>query len=96
MAEQQRVSTRVGREVIETIEHVAEVERRPPSAVIRIALEDWAASRRTEGTRLHLDACSRILAGARQDDAGLGQLSRRIERRRESHLVRRKGGRHRR
>jgi hypothetical protein len=40
------VSTCVGREVIEAIERVAEVERRPASAVIRIALEDWAASQR--------------------------------------------------
>ena len=31
--------------------------------------------------------CSRILARARQDDTGLGRLSRRIERRRESHPV---------
>jgi predicted transcriptional regulator len=46
MAKQQRVSTRVRRDVIETIARVAEVERRPPSAVIRIALEDWVASRR--------------------------------------------------
>jgi predicted transcriptional regulator len=51
MAEQQRVSTRVGREVIETIERMAEVERRPPSAVIRIALEDWAAARRAPDSR---------------------------------------------
>ena len=35
--------------------------------------------------RLH--ACRRILARARQDDTGLGRLSRRIERRRESHPV---------
>jgi predicted transcriptional regulator len=46
MSEQQRVSTRVDVEVIEVVRRVAEVERRPPSAVIRIALEDWAASRR--------------------------------------------------
>jgi predicted transcriptional regulator len=44
MSEQQRVSTRVDPEVIEVIKRVAEAERRPPSAVIRIALEDWAAS----------------------------------------------------
>ena len=51
MAEQQRVSTRVDAEVIEVIRRVAEVERRPPSAVIRIALEDWAASRRAPDNR---------------------------------------------
>jgi hypothetical protein len=48
MSEQQRVSTRVDAEVIEVIRRVAEVERRPPSAVIRIALEDWAAARRED------------------------------------------------
>jgi uncharacterized protein (DUF4415 family) len=49
-AEQQRrrVSTRVDAEVIEVIRRVAQVERRPPSAVIRIALEDWATSRAAE------------------------------------------------
>jgi predicted transcriptional regulator len=47
MSEQRRrISTRVDSEVIEVIERVAEVERRPPSAVIRTALEDWAALRR--------------------------------------------------
>jgi hypothetical protein len=35
--------------MIEVIRRAAEVERRPPSAVIRIALEDWAASRRAAG-----------------------------------------------
>jgi hypothetical protein len=43
MSEQQRVSTRVDVEVIEVIRRVAEVERRPPSAVIRIALGGVAA-----------------------------------------------------
>jgi predicted transcriptional regulator len=51
MSEQQRVSTRVDAEVIEVIRRVAEIERRPPSAVIRIALEDWAASRRAPDNR---------------------------------------------
>jgi hypothetical protein len=46
--QRRRVSTRVDTGVIEVIERVAEVERRLPSAVIRFALEDWAATRRAQ------------------------------------------------
>ena len=40
-----RVSTRVDSGILKIVERVAADERRPVSAVVRIALEDWAAER---------------------------------------------------
>lgn len=50
MAKQKEmVSARVNVEVLEVLEHVAAVERRPVSAVVRNALEDWAKGRQNHG-----------------------------------------------
>lgn len=47
MAKQKEmVSARVDVEVLEVLERVAEDERRPISAVVRNALEDWAKGRK--------------------------------------------------
>jgi Ribbon-helix-helix protein, copG family len=40
-----RVSARLDQLHLEQIEHIAAVERRPVSSVVRIAVEDWLASR---------------------------------------------------
>ena len=40
-----RVSTRVDSGILKIVERVAADERMPVSAVVRIALEDWAAER---------------------------------------------------
>jgi hypothetical protein len=37
-----RVTARLDREVLEVVERVAEIERRPISSVVRNVLEDWA------------------------------------------------------
>jgi predicted transcriptional regulator len=39
------ISTRLDPEVLEVVQHVAEVERRPVSHVIRNVLADWVESR---------------------------------------------------
>jgi predicted transcriptional regulator len=41
-----QISARLDPDVLEVVQHVAEVERRPISSVIRNALTDWAAARR--------------------------------------------------
>jgi hypothetical protein len=38
----EQVSARLDREVLEVVERVAELERRPISSVVRNVLEDWA------------------------------------------------------
>jgi predicted transcriptional regulator len=44
------ISARIGPDLRRTVERVAEAERRTPSSLIRIIVEDWAA-RVTAGER---------------------------------------------
>jgi uncharacterized protein (DUF1778 family) len=42
MSQRDKISARVEREILEVVQHVAELERRPVSSVVRNALADWA------------------------------------------------------
>jgi predicted transcriptional regulator len=43
--QREQISTRLDPEVLEIVQHVAEVERRPVSSLVRNVLSDWAKSR---------------------------------------------------
>jgi predicted transcriptional regulator len=43
-----QVSARLDPDVLEVVQHVAEVERRPISSVVRNVLSDWAKARENQ------------------------------------------------
>jgi predicted transcriptional regulator len=49
-----QVSARLDPDVLEVVQHVAEVERRPISSVVRNVLADWAKGRETQTDRKEL------------------------------------------
>jgi hypothetical protein len=42
MSQREQISARLDPEVLAIVEHVAEVERRPVSSLVRNVLSDWA------------------------------------------------------
>jgi len=47
-ARREQIATRVDPEIVETIERVAEAERRPVSSLVRNVLTDWARDRQPQ------------------------------------------------
>ena len=47
-----QISARLDPEVLEVVQHVAEVERRPVGAVVRNIVEDWAKARERHTERV--------------------------------------------
>jgi hypothetical protein len=43
--QREQICARLDREVLEIVQHVAEVERRPVSSLVRNVLSDWAKHR---------------------------------------------------
>jgi predicted transcriptional regulator len=48
MSKRESVSARLDPEVLQVVEHVAEVERRPLSSLVRNIVSDWAKARQAE------------------------------------------------
>jgi predicted transcriptional regulator len=47
-----QISARLDPEVLEVVQHVAEVERRPVSNLVRNIVEDWAKARGRQNERV--------------------------------------------